>query len=518
MKKIIRAVCVMLCMIMIFSMTVIAKSPDVPEAIVQEMRQNMDTDILTEFGSISLNADDLKLVEYYGEVGGYHIGVFWPNDRYFFTVVGELVIGDYKFVFPYEDYANNLFAYKDGEFILHSKYDFSELLSEDELKELADAAGASLASSPAHKLSDVDFDAWYGDAVRYCFEMAIMSGMGNDIFAPHENLTRAQTVQLLFNLSGESKDDYKGETRFEDVGANAWCAPAVNWAEKNNITEGVDENHFAPNKDVTRQELARFLYEYAYSTGKYDMYYDIDLEKYEDVDQIADWAYFRVAWAVNAGIISGITETTIAPRESATRAQTAMMLMKFDEYLKENERITTGAFTSLKEYIIENGEYGGGYWPDTYIYHFNIGEFSCGAEYFTSGNSDWIELYVCGEQYGQHLYTGSHAMCMEHSNITITGLKSEYEFSYYYDSMGENENPDVNSKGMLSLAGYIESEFGHGDYIPGGLPGEGEYANNSESAEFATQKRDAAVGAMKAFIEHLMTECGLEYNDLFVSK
>ena len=370
-------------------------------------------------------------------------------------------------------------------------------------------------------MTDVRTNHWFVDAVQYVYDRDLMTGTAEDKFSPNAKLTRAQMVQMLFNMSGESKSDYMGKSVFDDVDALAWYAPAVNWADKNGITKGVSEDSFAPNKEITRQELARFLFVYAnyidshYTKPRADLSNPAD-RVFCDVEDIADWAYESMSWAVAVGVISGMSIDTISPRTTAYRCQAAHMLMVFDKYIKENKRITTGAFRILADHIVENGEYGKSYWPDTYVYFFSIDELKARAEYFPS--VDRIELSVCGEQYKTHLVTGNHAMCMECSCMIINGLDSEYEYGYSYYPWDENEDPDVKSKGVFTIDGYKEASFGYGDYYYGDYTSEGYYLNNEEYTEFATQKRDTAVAAMQTFIDHLLTECGLEKTDLFITK
>ncbi len=370
-------------------------------------------------------------------------------------------------------------------------------------------------------MTDVKDHHWYMNTVQYVYNRGLMSGTAADKFSPNEKFTRAQMVQILFNMSGGNKSDYMGKSTFDDVDALAWYAPAVNWAVENNITSGVSKTEFAPNRHITRQELTRFFFVYAdyidsyYAAPRAEINAADRWEKFTDIDEIADWAQAPMSWAVAVGLISGMTIETISPRTTATRAQAAQMLKTFDEYIEENRRITTGAFRILADYIAENGKLGGGYWLDTYTYSFAIGDLRGIAEYFPS--VDKIELYVCGEQYQDRLYVGSHANCMEHSGLTIYGLDSGYEYYYRYSPLNENDNPIVTSDGVITADGYDEGEFGYGDYVSDDLLDD-ELDNSEEYTEFATEKRDTAVATMYSFIDHLLTECDLEITDLFITK
>ncbi len=371
-------------------------------------------------------------------------------------------------------------------------------------------------------MTDVKEHHWYVHTVQYVYSRGLMTGTSADKFSPNAWFTRAQMVQILFNMSGENKSDYMGKSVFDDVDALAWYAPAVNWAVENNITSGVSKTEFAPNRNITRQELTRFFFVYAdyidsyYATPRAEIDAPDRWADFTDTDEIADWAYESMSWAIAVGIISGMSVEEISPRTTATRAQAAQMLKVFDEYIKENKRITTGAFRTLADYIAENGKLGGGYWPDAYTYSYTVGDMRASVDYLPSIDS--ITLYVCGENYSEHLFVGAHANCMEQAALSIWGLDSEYEFSYTYFPMGENDNTDIISNGVFAAEGYRESELCYGDYIYGDYFSEGYYLNNEEYTEFATQKRDTAVMAMQTFIDHLLTGCGLERTDLFITK
>ncbi|MBR4881761.1 MAG: S-layer homology domain-containing protein, partial [Clostridia bacterium] len=86
---------------------------------------------------------------------------------------------------------------------------------------------------------DIKASAWYYDSVQYVYDNKFMIGTSAHTFAPNAELTRAQAMQMLFNMSGEDPEDHRGETQFDDVSENAWCAPAVKWAVENRITSGV---------------------------------------------------------------------------------------------------------------------------------------------------------------------------------------------------------------------------------------------------------------------------------------
>ena len=175
---------------------------------------------------------------------------------------------------------------------------------------------------------DVTEGDWFYDAVRYAYETGLMDGVGDNLFAPNSETTRAQLVTILYRLEGEP--EVSGTSGFTDVEAGTWYTDAVAWAAANGIVNGVSETEFAPGKDITREQLATILFRYAEAKG-YDVSARADLSAYPDADQIQSYATESVAWAVAEGLIQGFEDNTLRPAGNATRAQIATILMRFCE-------------------------------------------------------------------------------------------------------------------------------------------------------------------------------------------
>ena len=178
---------------------------------------------------------------------------------------------------------------------------------------------------PFHDVTEGD---WFYDAVRYAYETGLMDGVGDSLFAPNSETTRAQLVTILYRLEGEP--EVSGTSGFTDVEAGTWYTDAVAWAAANGIVNGVSETEFAPGKDITREQLATILFRYAEAKG-YDVSARADLSAYTDADQIQSYAAESVAWAVAEGLIQGFEDNTLRPAGNATRAQIATILMRFCE-------------------------------------------------------------------------------------------------------------------------------------------------------------------------------------------
>lgn len=174
-------------------------------------------------------------------------------------------------------------------------------------------------------LTDVDANAWYFSSVKFAVESGIMAGVGDNRFAPKQELTRAMAVRVLYVLAG--KPEAKANTSFTDVVANAWYADAVAWGAENGIVAGVTATKFDPNGKLTREQMVTFLYRYA---GKAQVA-DNAVANYTDGAKVSAYAVNAMNWAIANGIVSGMGNGTLAPKATANRAQMASILAHCDE-------------------------------------------------------------------------------------------------------------------------------------------------------------------------------------------
>ena len=177
---------------------------------------------------------------------------------------------------------------------------------------------------PFHDVTEGD---WFYEAVRCAYETGLMDGVGDSLFAPNSQTTRAQLVTILHRLAGQPA--VSGDLIFTDVEAGTWYADAVAWAAENGIVNGTTDTTFAPGEDITREQLVTVLYRYAESKG-YDVSASADLSGYPDAGQVQDYAQPAMAWAVAEGIVEGV-DGNLNPTGDATRAQIATILMRFCE-------------------------------------------------------------------------------------------------------------------------------------------------------------------------------------------
>ena len=177
---------------------------------------------------------------------------------------------------------------------------------------------------PAHSFSDVKAGSWYHEAVDYALKAGLMNGMGNGKFEPDASLTRAMLVTILYRSEG-SPDVSGAANPFTDVQAGQWYTDAVIWAAKEGIVNGMTETTFAPNDSITREQIATILYRYDGSPKVSG-----NLYQFPDAFSVSAYAYDAMIWAVKSGIINGL-DGKLAPKDNATRAQIATLLMRYLE-------------------------------------------------------------------------------------------------------------------------------------------------------------------------------------------
>ena len=165
---------------------------------------------------------------------------------------------------------------------------------------------------------------WAEDAIRYCYEKDIISGVSAGSFAPEETLTRAMLVTILWRCAGEPEPS--GQGAYADVAEETWYTDAVNWAAEQGIVSGYGDGRFGPCDAVTREQLALILMNYAKGAAE-----EGDLASFTDAEGISPWALEAMKWANGQGLITGRTETTIVPQGAVKRGEAAAILMRYLE-------------------------------------------------------------------------------------------------------------------------------------------------------------------------------------------
>lgn len=176
--------------------------------------------------------------------------------------------------------------------------------------------------------TDVGHEAWYHEAIVYVVGNEIMNGMSGTVFSPDGEMTRGQLVTVLYRLAGEPQ--VSGTNPFTDVMEDWFYTDAVIWAYENEIVKGISDTCFAPEQDITRQDMVTILYRYCGWLGL-DVSASADLSGYPDAGEVEPYAADAMAWAVGEGVIQG-TGTGLEPNGATTRAQVATVVMRlFDK-------------------------------------------------------------------------------------------------------------------------------------------------------------------------------------------
>ena len=178
---------------------------------------------------------------------------------------------------------------------------------------------------------------WAYPGIQYCVTHGIMGGMGDGTFAPTGTTTRAQIVQILYNLEGTPA--VSGTTPFTDLTAN-WYKPAILWAYQNNVVAGTSPTTFAPDQPVTREQIAVILTQYMFHVLKMERTWTpADLSTFPDGANVSSWAKEAMQDAVALGLINGTKASDgvvyLDPQGSAARQQVATILMNFCQNVKK---------------------------------------------------------------------------------------------------------------------------------------------------------------------------------------
>lgn len=169
--------------------------------------------------------------------------------------------------------------------------------------------------------SDVSAGSWEKNAVDFVSARGIFSGTGGRAFSPDGTMTRGMLAVALHNLEGSPARGHG--SYFTDVG-ETWYTDAVQWAADQGIISGYDNGRYGPNDNITREQLAVMLWRYAGSPAAADK----EL-RFADADRAGAYAREALCWAMESGIINGDGNGLLDPRGTATRAQTAQMMMNF---------------------------------------------------------------------------------------------------------------------------------------------------------------------------------------------
>ena len=180
--------------------------------------------------------------------------------------------------------------------------------------------------------TDVAEGKWYTDSVLYCYSKGYMSGTSATTFDYKATMDRQMFATILAKIDGADTSSYT-EMSFSDVKPGQWYSNSIEWAYQNGYASGMGEGVYGRKNPVSREQLAVFFKTYSEKNG-IDVSAKADLSGYSDLGRVHDWALDAIGWAVEVGLISGTSDTTLSPRDSATRAQVSVIINNYVENIK----------------------------------------------------------------------------------------------------------------------------------------------------------------------------------------
>ncbi len=208
--------------------------------------------------------------------------------------------------------------------------------------------------------TDVKENDWYYDAVTYFYKNGIFKGTNDEgtIFSPDRNMTRAEFAAKLFRIAGKDDSLYTGPTGFIDVPEGSWMSAAIKWAYDNSVINGYGNGIFDPDGELTREQLAVILYNYAATLHDVSTYDESVYESFVDKDNVSLWAVPAIKWMTGIGLLQGITTyygTIVSPDTTATRAQAAQIFIRYIEKCEPTEpvAISDGRQLFTDDYIVD---------------------------------------------------------------------------------------------------------------------------------------------------------------------
>ena len=171
--------------------------------------------------------------------------------------------------------------------------------------------------------TDVPGDRWSYPYIKQLYDAGVVSGTSATTFEPTANVTRAQFVTMIAGLAGADVSGYASGP-FDDVQAGSWYAPYVNWAAASGIVSGTSATTFEPAAEISRQDMAVMLYNYAQQAGV--QLKQTTVTPFTDEGSIAAYALPAVQALHSAGVISGMPDGSFQPQATTTREQACVVL------------------------------------------------------------------------------------------------------------------------------------------------------------------------------------------------
>ncbi|WP_432619295.1 S-layer homology domain-containing protein [Butyricicoccus sp.] len=337
------------------------------------------------------------------------------------------------------------------------------------------AAGTAL---PAYALSfdDVKDTDWSAKAIDYVSDKGLMNGVSEKIFDQKSELNRAMAAQILYNKVG--RPEVSDLSSFDDVPRDAWYAKAVAWAKENGVVSGVGNNQFAPLQSISRQDAVVILRNFAQKQAK-DMTVNGKYTEYSDSAEIADYAKEAMDWAVSKRIVSGVGDNKLAPHGVITREQFAQIAFSYNVILGDDTihlqfdrnsdyRIENGAQESWQEKQNGSLKVAGFHWEANGMVDPEDGKIHTTAELYTpltknitliptkKGERENVTV-TRGDVSGSVRVSGSNftkIMVDENNTVTLRGLNMTYTF-YVGEKMEKIESGTISGEISCTVDGKI---------------------------------------------------------------
>lgn len=200
-------------------------------------------------------------------------------------------------------------------------------------------AGSAVTASAASvaDFKDVSPKAWYYDAVEYAADNGLFQGTTPSTFSPNGAMQRGMFVAVLSRYAQIDESQYL-LYRFNDVKQGSYYAIGVEWAARYGIVSGTGKKTFSPLQNVTREQIATFLYRYAKATGNDTSYSEEAYNSFPDTGRVSSFAVEAMKWATSHGIING-SDGKLNPKGTATRAQVAQVFLSASSILTSNTMV-----------------------------------------------------------------------------------------------------------------------------------------------------------------------------------
>ena len=315
--------------------------------------------------------------------------------------------------------------------------------------------------------TDVKSNHWFYKAVSYSVEKGLMVGMSEGVFKPNVKFTRAMTVQVLSQLSG---DDLSGYTvsDFPDVKSNHWFFKAVCWAVDKGIVAGID-GKFKPNDYVTREQLARMIHQFAV---KYDITNRFPAgpntaDGFADAKYIGPWAREDVEWAVYNGVITGVGNDKLDPKGTATRAQAAQLFytlhfMKTDGVLPPDttdyDALTVKQSDAIQIFCWGDSMTAGGYPEELREYAFAQGYGNREFKVYNYGAGGDTAEHVAMKQGAMPMYVAPFKIPADDTAVRIYLYDENYELVESLADLGTKGLSPVTIAGQKGQISYKYDE------------------------------------------------------------